>query len=116
MKTANKTSDEQEIELETAGLCLRFGRAGDRFQLRLLVGGVTLLEAAAGVDNEAWPSAPPLQQLHEQVLPTGPVVLGVGSAGTTHWSASFAVRAPGVIWCEYAARVSRAWEASSQWL
>ena len=116
MKTVSKTNDEQEIELESAGLCLRFARAGDRFQLRLLVDGTPLLEAAAGEDNAAWPSAPPLQQLHEQVLPTGPVVLGVGSAGTTHWSASFSVREPGVVWCEYAARVSRAWEASSQWL
>ncbi|MFM7741209.1 MAG: hypothetical protein ACKO9H_17570, partial [Planctomycetota bacterium] len=53
---------------------------------------------------------------HEQVLPTGPVVLGVGSAGTTHWSASFAAKEPGVVWCEYAARVSRTWAPESEWL
>lgn len=121
MKTVSKTNDEQRIELETGGLCLRFARVGDRFQLRLLVDGATLLDAAelreaAGGAHDAWPTAPPLQQLHEQVLPAGPVVLGVGSAGTTHWSASFAVQEPGVIWCEYAARVSRTWEPASQWL
>jgi len=116
MKIVSKSSDEQRIELETAGLCLRFARVGDRFQLRLLVNGATLLEAADGGTQDAWPAAPPLQQLHEQVLPTGPVVLGVGSAGTTHWSASFAIQKPGVVWCEYAARVSRTWEPASQWL
>jgi hypothetical protein len=116
MKTVDRPSNDQEIELETAGLCLRFVRIGDRFQLRVSIDGALFLEAAAGSDNQAWPAAPPLQQLHEQVLPTGPVVLGVGSAGTTHWSASFAAKEPGVVWCEYAARVSRTWAPESEWL
>ena len=116
MKTVSKPNDEHEIELETAGLCLRFSRIGDRFQLRLQVDGALLLETVNSGADEAWPAAPPLQQLHEQVLPTGAVVLGVGSAGTTHWSASFAAKEPGVVWCEYAARVSRTWDPASQWL
>lgn len=43
-------------------------------------------------------------------------MLGVGAAGTTHWSASFSVQAPGVVWCEYAARISRLWDRPSEWL
>lgn len=116
MKTVDKSNNEQEIQLETAGLCLSFVRVGDRFQLRVSIDGALFLEVAVESDNQAWPAAPPLQQLHQQILPTGPVVLGVGAAGTTHWSASFAAREPGVVWCEYAARVSRTWAPQSEWL
>lgn len=116
MKTFDRPNKDEEIELKTAGLCLRFSRIGDRFQLRLQVDGALLLETVNSGADEAWPAAPPLQQLHEQVLPTGAVVLGVGSAGTTHWSASFAAKGPGVVWCEYAARVSRTWAPKSEWL
>ena len=39
---------------------------------------------------DAWPTSPPLQQIHQQSFADGrEVVFGVGMAGRGHWSASF---------------------------
>lgn len=104
------------ISLETSDLNLQFSRHGDRYHLRTLIGDNLIFDTHDGSDEEAWPAAPPLQQLYQQMLPTGPAVLGVGAAGRTHWSASFSVREAGLIWLEYAARVSRTWHPSDEWL
>lgn len=112
----NTENQSATILLETSGLEFRFPRIGDRYGLTISICSELVLEAFAGSAAEAWPAAPPLQQLHEQDLPTGLAVLGVGAAGTSHWSASFSVRGPGLVWCEYAARVSQPWNEASEWL
>ncbi|MFN9184093.1 MAG: hypothetical protein ACK6DN_13535 [Planctomycetota bacterium] len=117
--TGSMKNAEQELEavaIKTGELEFRFPKSGDRFAVMICAGGESALAIGAGAQADAWPTAPPLQQLHQQVLPTGPVVLAVGSAGTTHWSASFSVREPGLVWCEYAARVSRQWKRNEEWL
>ncbi|MEM0927338.1 MAG: hypothetical protein AAGJ83_14935 [Planctomycetota bacterium] len=38
--------------------------------------------------DAAWPSSPPLQQLSLEVIDDKSVALGVGCAGTSHWSLS----------------------------
>lgn len=39
-------------------------------------------------DRLDWPCSPPIQQLSLEALPFGDALLGVGSAGTSHWSLS----------------------------
>lgn len=112
----NAEHQSEAILLETSGLEFRFPRIGDRYGLTISLRSELVLEALAGSETDAWPAAPPLQQLHEQELPAGLAVLGVGSAGTSHWSASFSVRGPGLVWCEYAARVSHPWNHAGEWL
>ncbi|MFG0261784.1 MAG: hypothetical protein ACF788_05275 [Novipirellula sp. JB048] len=41
-----------------------------------------------GTADQAWPCSPPIQQLSLESLPVGDALLGVGSAGTSHWSVS----------------------------
>ncbi|TWU43908.1 hypothetical protein Q31b_14400 [Novipirellula aureliae] len=36
----------------------------------------------------AWPCSPPIQQLSLEAIPLGDALLGVGGAGTSHWSIS----------------------------
>lgn len=112
----NTEIERSTIVLETSGLEFRFPRFGDRYGLTVGIRSQVILETRIGSEADAWPAAPPLQQLHAQELSTGGAVLGVGSAGTTHWSASFSERAPGLVWCEYAARVSRPWNPEGEWL
>lgn len=111
-----KLTENESDSIATAELRLQFPRVGDRYAFQVEVAAEPLFFGIDGSDLDAWPASPPLQQLHIQDLPTGPAALAVGAAGTTHWSASFAVRRPGVVWCEYAARVARGWEPQRDWL
>jgi hypothetical protein len=66
---------------------------GDRYQQALwLISGTReccLLTTVEGTGQQAWPPSPPLQNLHQQEMPTGDLAaLGVGMAGTSHWSLS----------------------------
>ncbi len=54
-----------------------------------------ILESVEGTGQDEWPPSPPLQQIHEQTLPTGNVIWGLGMSGSSHWSGSFAVEADG---------------------
>lgn len=59
----------------------------DRYDHVLLSGDKRLesLEQRAG---DAWPDCPPLQQLSIESIAGHEVALGVGCAGTSHWSVS----------------------------
>lgn len=72
-------------------LRIDFHRKMDRYRQSLwLVAGereVCVLRTVEGTGQQAWPPSPPLQHLHQQQTPAGDVaVLGVGMAGTSHWS------------------------------
>lgn len=41
-----------------------------------------------GTSDDDWPASPPIQEIHEHQLPTGPCWLAVGRAGSAHWSLS----------------------------
>jgi hypothetical protein len=58
-----------------------------------------------------WPNCPPLQQLSIESIEGRPVALGVGSAGTSHWSLSVEPVAEGFRW-DWACRVKE----TPQWL
>jgi hypothetical protein len=47
-----------------------------------------VLESLEGTPDEAWPSSPPFQSATYEQKPEGPVILLVGMAGKSHWSAS----------------------------
>lgn len=44
-----------------------------------------------GTSEDAWPPSPPLQQLVAEDGGGAPVLLGVGMAGTSHWSLSYSL-------------------------
>jgi len=80
---------------------------------------VTLDSVESGLE-EAWPSSPPLQQIHCQSFADGrEVIFGVGMAGRGHWSASFTLVPDLKCWIvELACRSSVAAEklsSSYQW-
>ena len=53
---------------------------------------ISLLRSIEGDGQLAWPPSPPLQDVSEHELPAGDAILGVGMAGSNHWSASFSVQ------------------------
>jgi hypothetical protein len=72
-------------------LRIDFERKIDRYQQALwLIAGereVCVVTTVEGTGQQAWPPSPPLQQLHQHQTPAGNLaVLGVGMAGTSHWS------------------------------
>src|SRR4051794_2798181 len=51
---------------------------------------VALLESLEGSDQDDWPASPAFRDLHVEQRENGrQVVLLVGMAGSSHWSASF---------------------------
>ena len=79
------------------GLQLRFRWVHDRFahQISLVAGAdvVPLLQSLEQSDADpAWPTSPPLQQLHLEDRPDGPAAMLVGMAGRSHWSMSVECR------------------------
>ncbi len=84
---------------------------GDRYQQTLwLMSGTReccLLTSVEGTGQQAWPPSPPLQNLHQQKMPTGnSAALGVGMAGRSHWSLSVEASADQpTLTCDVACRV-----------
>lgn len=80
--------------LEAGDLRAVFTRRGDRFAHRIEVrdaatqAWIVALESHEGNDEEHWPPSPPFQQLHVEHRKEGDVVLLVGMAGRSHWSAA----------------------------
>ena len=82
------------LVLESPRLRISFQpAAGDRIghTIEALAGGsaALLLASVEGTAAEPWPASPPFQQAHLESRPGGrQVVLLVGMAGSSHWSAS----------------------------
>lgn len=54
---------------------------------------ITILNSVEGDSNEDWPPSPPIQEIEPHCRDMkANAVLGVGRAGKSHWSASFAPR------------------------
>lgn len=74
------------------GLFAQFWKHDDRYhhELGLITGEqkTVLLSSIEGSPNDFWPSCPPIQQLYKQTVDENPVVLGVGMAGSRHYSTS----------------------------
>ena len=63
-----------------------------------------VMSSVDGDSASAWPPSPPLQNLHEQTVNGRQVLMGLGAAGTTHWSATFEASDNQIV-CHFAARV-----------
>ena len=71
-------------------MTVRFAWSNDRFAHQVFARNETK-PCAVTVDGDAaqpWPASPPLQQLSREVIDDQSVILGVGSAGRSHWSVS----------------------------
>lgn len=78
-----------------AGVRVRFFWQGDRYVHVVEVIGThvaPLLASAASDADVDWPDDPPLQQLSVEPVGVHGAVLGVGQAGTSHWSISVEAR------------------------
>jgi hypothetical protein len=83
-------------EIAGTALRVRFVRLADRYSHVIDVrdGGDwrTVLESVEGSADDAWPTSPPLQDVHIEQRPDGlQVALAVGRAGRSHWSLSIAL-------------------------
>ena len=78
--------------IECRDLRVVFEWHGDRFghfiQRHMLGRWITVLGSLEGTPNDEWPLSPPLQTLHIEERPDGPVALLIGRAGSSHWSTS----------------------------
>jgi hypothetical protein len=87
--------------LEAGDLRAVFVRRGDRYAHRIEArdaatqAWTVVLESHEGTDEEHWPPSPPFQQLHVEHRKEGDVVLLVGMAGRSHWSAAVDVSPDG---------------------
>lgn len=92
---------DDETTLDADGLRVVFFRRGDRVAHRIEVFDTVdgawraACESLEGADDDCWPPSPPFQQLHVEQRAQGPVVLLIGMAGRTHWSAAVEVTADG---------------------
>ena len=59
----------------------------DRFGHSIAIGQFEVF-CVAGSDHASWPDSPPIQQLSIETIEGRDVALGVGCAGTSHWSLS----------------------------
>lgn len=66
----------------------------DRFEHRLLLDHTEVARSVDGDADEPWPDSPPLQQLSLEAINGQPTILGVGSAGRSHWSISVQPESP----------------------
>lgn len=67
--------------------CVRFDWSADRFDHAIDHNEQSLVTVIEGQDA-AWPASPPIQQLSVESIDDRDVALGVGCAGTSHWSLS----------------------------
>lgn len=93
-------------------LLVTMSRTGDRLSHRILwmVRGRSaslLAESCEDQQESAWPSSPPYQQIDHCVLADGREgLVGVGMAGTSHWSVAIEAR-ENSLWWDVACRVHR---------
>jgi hypothetical protein len=102
MSHSIKPDSGRPVVMQTGGLRLTFERTGDRYRhaIGLTFGEETILESVEGAPEEFWPPSPPLQELQLQSCGPRQVALGVGMAGSSHWSLSALLVAsdePGVV-------------------
>ena len=89
-------------------IAIRFQWREDRFvhEVGYFVASefVAVMRSVDGDSASAWPLSPPLQNLHEQTVNGKQVLMGLGAAGTTHWSATFEAIDNQIV-CHFAARI-----------
>lgn len=89
------------VLLAAAGMTVEFTWAGDRWAHRTIASGGadrgwhSVEGTDAGRVDPRWPASPVLVELSRVMTAAGPAVVGVGLAGRSHFSATFAVEPDG---------------------
>lgn len=65
----------------------------------------TLLLKSVNTSDSDWPENPPWQEVIKESHGGLPVIMAIGRAGRSHWSAAWKVLPAGVIHVEYACRI-----------
>ncbi len=73
---------------------------------------LVIASSIEGTSQDRWPPSPPLQEVIREDRPDHSVYLGVGRAGTAHWSSSFKLEQDSRLVIEHACRVSEAPETA----
>jgi hypothetical protein len=76
-----------EFSLQGPGLSVRFIWTQDRYSHEIVTASGKLI-SVEGDSTQAWPASSPIQHLAEHHCGDSLVLLGLGSAGTGHWSLS----------------------------
>lgn len=76
------------VQSRSGRLRVEFAWVVDRYQHRVLDSLGNGLISVDGNAEEAWPPSPPIQQLSLERVDGQEVILGLGAAGTAHWSIS----------------------------
>jgi hypothetical protein len=89
-RDASAKSSRRPVHLAAGPVEVVFEWAADRWGHRVLVGGVVIVESVEGAghdgeDDPRWPASPAIIELTAGNGPT-PHLLGVGSAGRSHFS------------------------------
>jgi hypothetical protein len=77
---------------------LEFTSQADRFGHQVFArsdsweSDLVLYNSIEGDEHSNWPPSPPLQDVHQQVIGDQAVVMAVGMAGASHWSAACSLR------------------------
>ena len=78
----------RSLRLQQGTLCVEFQWKEDRFSHRILVDEKEVAFSVEGDSSNIWPPSPPLQDLSLEDIAGVPTIMGVGSAGRSHWSIS----------------------------
>lgn len=88
----NNVIAKNEPVLSAGCLQVRFAFCDDRFAHEIWAADGDdwrpLMSSVEGTPEQSWPPSAPLQTLHVETRPEGPIALLVGMAGKCHWSAS----------------------------
>ena len=78
------------LRIQTANkqLTVEFTWHVDRYVHRIISDAGCELTSVDGTPEDLWPSSPPIQQLSLESIDGQSVLLGVGAAGSGHWSIS----------------------------
>lgn len=78
------------LTIQTANqrLTVEFTWKTDRYVHRITSDAGCEITSVDGTPEEPWPSSPPIQQLSLESIEGQLVLLGVGAAGSGHWSIS----------------------------
>ena len=111
--TSDRTCSRPPLRLAAGDLEVTFEWAGDRWRHRIAHRGRLVAESVEGPEaggDPRWPLSPALQEVSAGGTADRPVLLAVGAAGRSHFSASVAADpgAPDTVVVEIACRIREA--------
>ncbi|CAD76225.1 MAG TPA: hypothetical protein DDX19_14225 [Rhodopirellula baltica] len=95
MSSSISTPPAHQLQTENGSLQIRFEWQQDRYahivRWQSETGEVAEARSVEGSSDQDWPASPALQQLSTETIEGVPTILGVGCAGSSHFSVSVQV-------------------------